>query len=105
MGSTVSIDDFGTGYSSLSYLKKFPITTLKIAQQFVSEIQSDSDEEAIVSAIIAMAKNLNLNIIAEGVESDAHVNFLSNQKCHIMQGYFFNRPMPAEEFEKLLAKS
>jgi diguanylate cyclase (GGDEF)-like protein/PAS domain S-box-containing protein len=104
MGSTVSIDDFGTGYSSLSYLKKFPITTLKIAQQFVSEIQSDSDEEAIVSAIIAMAKNLNLNIIAEGVESEAHVKFLSNQKCHIMQGYFFNRPMPAEEFEKLLAK-
>jgi EAL domain-containing protein (putative c-di-GMP-specific phosphodiesterase class I) len=58
MGSTVSIDDFGTGYSSLSHLKKFPITTLKIAQQFVNEIQSDSDEEAIVSAIIAMAKNL-----------------------------------------------
>jgi diguanylate cyclase (GGDEF)-like protein/PAS domain S-box-containing protein len=105
MGSTVSIDDFGTGYSSLSYLMKFPITTLKIAQQFVSEIQSDSDERAIVSAIIAMAKNLNLNIIAEGVETEAHVKFLSNQKCHIMQGYFFNRPMPAEEFEKLLAKS
>lgn len=105
MGSTVSIDDFGTGYSLLSYLKKFPITTLKIAQQFVSEIQSDSDEKAIVSAIIAMAKNLNLNIIAEGVESEAHVNFLCNQNCHIMQGYFFSRPMPAEEFEKLLAKN
>jgi predicted signal transduction protein with EAL and GGDEF domain len=105
MGSTVSIDDFGTGYSSLSYLMKFPITTLKIAQQFVSEIQSDSDEKAIVSAIIAMAKNLNLNIIAEGVETEAHVKFLSNQKCHIMQGYFFGRPMPAEEFEKVLAKS
>jgi diguanylate cyclase (GGDEF)-like protein/PAS domain S-box-containing protein len=105
MGSTVSIDDFGTGYSSLSYLKKFPITTLKIAQQFVSEIQSDSDEEAIVSAIIAMTKNLNLNIIAEGVETEAHVKFLSNQKCHIMQGYFFNRPMPAEEFEKVLGKN
>jgi diguanylate cyclase (GGDEF)-like protein/PAS domain S-box-containing protein len=105
MGSTVSIDDFGTGYSSLSYLKKFPITTLKIAQQFVSEIQSDSDEEAIVSAIIAMAKNLNLNIIAEGVETEAHVKFLGNQNCHIMQGYFFNRPMPAEEFEEILRKS
>lgn len=105
MGSTVSIDDFGTGYSSLSYLKKFPITTLKIAQQFVSEIKGDSDEEAIVSAIIAMAKNLNLNIIAEGVETEAHIKFLSNQKCHNMQGYFFNRPMPAEEFEKVLGKS
>lgn len=105
MGSTVSIDDFGTGYSSLSYLKKFPITTLKIAQQFVSEIQSDSDEEAIVSAIIAMAKNLKLNIIAEGVETEAHVKFLSNQKCHIMQGYFFSRPIPAEEFEEVLRKS
>lgn len=104
MGISVSIDDFGTGYSSLSYLKKFPISTLKIAQQFVKDIKNDSDEEAIVSAIIAMANKLNINIIAEGVETESHVKFLTNQKCYIMQGYFFSRPLSSDKFVNVLER-
>ncbi len=102
LGVSISVDDFGTGFSSLSYLNKLPINTLKIAQQFVRYIKQDASNKAIVSAIIAIAKNLKLNIIAEGVENIYQVNYLKAQNCFDMQGYLFSKPVSAEAFLKLL---
>jgi diguanylate cyclase (GGDEF)-like protein len=103
-GIHVSIDDFGTGYSSLSYLKKFPLDTLKIDQSFVRDLMQDSDDAAIVSAIIAMAKSLKFNVIAEGVENQEQLNYLAAHGCNEVQGYFTGRPVPAEEFEQFMIK-
>ena len=97
MGIQISVDDFGTGYSSLSYLKHFPIDTLKIDRSFVLGITTDSDDAAIVTTIIAMAQNLQLKIIAEGVETEAQLDFLRSRACNVIQGYLFGRPMPAED--------
>ncbi len=102
LGVSISIDDFGTGFSSLSYLNKLPVNTLKIAQQFVRHIKGDASNKAIVSAIIAIAKNLKLNIIAEGVENVYQLNYLKAQSCFEMQGYLFSRPVSAEAFLELL---
>ena len=102
MGIKLSIDDFGTGYSSLSYLKRFPIDTLKIDQSFVRDITTDPDDAAIAKSIISMAHDMQLRVIAEGVETEAQKSFLSLRRCDEMQGYFFSRPVPAVEFEKLL---
>jgi diguanylate cyclase (GGDEF)-like protein len=102
LGVRISIDDFGTGYSSLSYLNKLPINTLKIAQQFVRYIKNDTSSKAIVSAVIAIAKSLKLSVIAEGVENEYQLKFLKSQYCYEMQGYLFSKPVPADEFEKLL---
>ncbi|KEO82607.1 putative bifunctional diguanylate cyclase/phosphodiesterase [Tumebacillus flagellatus] len=102
LGVQLSIDDFGTGYSSLNYLKKFPIDTLKIDRSFVGDIPGDSDDAAIVTAIIAMAHNLKLTVVAEGVESEAQLEFLRNQHCNEMQGFLFSRPVPAHEVAQLL---
>jgi EAL domain-containing protein (putative c-di-GMP-specific phosphodiesterase class I) len=101
-GMRVSIDDFGTGYSSLSYLHKFPLDALKIDQSFVRGISTTPDETTIVSAIICMGRNLNLRIIAEGVETAEDLAFLNAHGCDEAQGYYFSRPVPADQFARLL---
>ncbi|MEI6305819.1 MAG: EAL domain-containing protein [Deltaproteobacteria bacterium] len=104
MGLKLSIDDFGTGYSSLSYLKKFPLDKLKIDQSFVRDITTNQDDAAIVGAIIGMAKSLKLRVIAEGVETRDHLNFLHANDCFEMQGYFFSKPVPADVFQRLVVE-
>ncbi len=97
MGVHLSIDDFGTGYSSLSRLKKFPIGSVKIDRSFISEVAKDADDAAIVSAVIAMAHNLRLTVVAEGVETVEQIHFLRERKCDEIQGYLVSRPMTPEQ--------
>jgi diguanylate cyclase (GGDEF)-like protein/PAS domain S-box-containing protein len=101
-GITFSIDDFGTGYSSLSQLRHFPIDKLKIDQSFVRDIQQHDDGAAITQAVIALGRGLRLNVIAEGVETEAQRSFLLEHGCHAMQGYLFSRPLPLAELKPLL---
>jgi diguanylate cyclase (GGDEF)-like protein/PAS domain S-box-containing protein len=102
MGICLSIDDFGTGYSSLGNLRRFPLDSLKIDRSFVTNITTDSDDAAIITAIIAMARSLKLRVIAEGVEAEEQQAFLRDLGCHEMQGYLFSRPLPVNDFFKLL---
>lgn len=104
MGIHIAIDDFGTGYSSLSYLKKFPIDTLKIDRSFVSDIQIDTNDAAIVIAIIALAHSLKLKVIAEGVELGEQAVYLLDHGCESVQGYLYSPPVPAENFEQIFMK-
>ena len=104
IGLSISIDDFGTGYSSLSYLKRFPINALKIDQSFVRDLTVGSEDAAIVSAIVSMAKSLNLRVIAEGVENQNQWDFLKTIICHELQGYFISRPLPEQAFTAFLNK-
>jgi diguanylate cyclase (GGDEF)-like protein len=104
LGVRISMDDFGTGYSSLNYLKRFPIDTLKLDQTFIRDVNKDPSDAAIVSSVIAMAHNLNLKVVAEGVERKEQLDFLTRQGCDIVQGYYFSKPLPPESLELYLAE-
>lgn len=104
LGVTFAIDDFGTGYSSLSYLKKFPIQSLKIDRSFIRDMTEDNDDESIVNAIISMAHQLKLNVVAEGVETVEQAAILARHQCNQMQGYLFGKPIPGDEFLEYLHK-
>lgn len=99
LGVDIAVDDFGTGYSSLSYLKRFPVDRLKIDKRFVRDIDSDPDDAAIVRAIITLGYAL---VVAEGVETRAHLDYLRRHGCDEVQGYYFSRPIPAAKMEALL---
>jgi EAL domain-containing protein (putative c-di-GMP-specific phosphodiesterase class I) len=101
-GIRLAIDDFGTGYSSMSLMKQFPIDTIKIDQSFVKELATNSEDRAIATAIIAMGRALGLTVVAEGVETEEQDDFLRNQYCDELQGYFFSRPVSPAEITLLL---
>jgi EAL domain-containing protein (putative c-di-GMP-specific phosphodiesterase class I) len=97
------MDDFGTGYSSLAYLKRFPLDILKVDQSFVRNAISDHGDAAIVRTVVAMAHSFGMKVIAEGVETEAHLTFLSGLGCEYYQGYLFSKPLPAQDVARLLS--
>ncbi|MDB5919462.1 MAG: diguanylate cyclase, partial [Massilia sp.] len=102
LGIQISIDDFGTGYSSLAYLKHFPIDTLKIDIAFIRDVATDPRSAAIVKSIISMAQSMKMDVIAEGVETAEQLAYLRRNHCDHLQGFYFSRPLPAQQFEQLL---
>jgi EAL domain-containing protein (putative c-di-GMP-specific phosphodiesterase class I) len=102
LGITIAVDDFGTGYSSFSYLKRLPINLLKVDRSFVTDIGSSREDEEIVTAIVQVAHSLKLQVVAEGVETEAQAAFLNRLGCQFAQGYLYAKPLPVPEFEKLM---
>jgi EAL domain-containing protein (putative c-di-GMP-specific phosphodiesterase class I) len=101
-GISLAMDDFGTGYSSLSYIQRFPLDVLKIDRSFVKDLEFNKDNAVICNTIIAMAHNLGLKVIAEGVETQAQFDYLRDHGCDQIQGFFFSKPLPAEQLEEKL---
>jgi diguanylate cyclase (GGDEF)-like protein/PAS domain S-box-containing protein len=104
MGVRVAIDDFGTGYSSMSYLKRFPVQTLKLAQDFMRDVDIDPQSAAIASTLIALCRELGLDVVAEGVENENQLEFLRQRGCYVIQGYLFSRPIPSADLGELLRR-
>ena len=100
LGLSLSIDDFGTGYSSLSYLKHLPIEELKIDRSFISDLPDNKNDAAIVRTIIALANGLEIDLIAEGVETERQIECLSENGCDSIQGFYYSKPLPAEKFKQ-----
>jgi EAL domain-containing protein (putative c-di-GMP-specific phosphodiesterase class I) len=97
LGALIALDDFGTGYSSLGVLKQFPVDTLKIDRSFIRDLGEDEEDRAICSAIVNLGQALKLQVMAEGVETEAQVGILRQQGCHLIQGFLFARPMPPDD--------
>jgi EAL domain-containing protein (putative c-di-GMP-specific phosphodiesterase class I) len=102
LGVRLALDDFGTGYSSLSYLKRFPLDRLKIDRSFVKDCPDNPDDVAIARAVIALARTLNLQVTAEGVENMAQADFFSRENCDVIQGHLICKPLPGDELLRLL---
>jgi EAL domain-containing protein (putative c-di-GMP-specific phosphodiesterase class I) len=102
LGISLSMDDFGTGYSSLGYLKQFPFDTLKIDRSLIKDLDSTVQDRAIINAVITLGKGLNLNVVAEGVETIKIKDLLINLGCEYIQGYLFSKPLPVEEATEML---
>jgi len=103
IGVVLTLDDFGTGYSSLSYLKEFPFDVVKIDKSFITDVTNSVDGASLTKSIIAMAESLHMTTVAEGVETEGQLGFLSSNRCDTMQGYYFSRPLPIEEMDALLS--
>jgi EAL domain-containing protein (putative c-di-GMP-specific phosphodiesterase class I) len=100
LGVKIAIDDFGTGYSAIQYLKSFPVDRIKIPMDFVHGINLNQKDESIINVILALADSLDIDVIAEGVENESQLKFLSERSCSNIQGYFFYEPVPAEVISK-----
>jgi EAL domain-containing protein (putative c-di-GMP-specific phosphodiesterase class I) len=100
---SIALDDFGTGYASLTHLKRFPVDMIKIDRSFVSDIEVDAGDAAIVKAVLSLGQSLGIRVVAEGVETAAQASFLREHGCDLGQGYYFGRPIPAGEVPQLVA--